>query len=187
MMMTTGTETNLMTADDLMRLDSQGIHGELKRGVFCETMPSGGDHGVISSIVNALVFMFIEPSQLGWVTTEVGVFLERDPDTVLAPDVAYFSHERWPRNRSIPSYVEVVPDLAVEVKSPNDSRREIEEKARTWLDYGVRLVWTVHPETRTVDVYRDDGHVETFRIGDTLDGWEVLPGFSCAISRLFPF
>ena len=101
--------------------------------------------------------------------------------------MAYFSHERWPRDRSIPSYVDIVPDLAVEVQSPNDSRREIDDKARMWLDHGVRLVWAIHPDTRTVDVFRADGSESTLGAGDTLEGWEVIPGFSCAVSQLFPF
>ena len=187
MVTATTTETKPLTADDLMRLESQGVYGELIRGEFHETMPGGGDHGIISSIVNALLYIFIEPERLGWVTTEIGILLERDPLTVRAPDVAYFSHERWPRDRSIPSYVDIVPDLAVEVQSPNDSRREIEDKARMWLDCGVRLVWAIHPDTRTVDVFRADGSESTLGTADTLDGSEVLPGFSCAVERLFPF
>ena len=187
MVTATTTQSKPMTADDLMRLDSRGVYGELVRGEFHEIMPGGGDHSVISSIVNALLYIFIEPERLGWVTTEIGVILERDPLTVRAPDVAYFSHERWPRDRSIPSYADIVPDLAVEVKSPNDSRREVEDKARMWLDYGARLVWAIYPETHTVRVFRSDGGEATLGLGDALDGWEVLPGFSCAVERLFPF
>ena len=73
----------------------------------------------------------------------------------------------------------------VEVVSPNDTRREVAAKAHMWLRYDVRLVWVVLPQTRTVDVYRPGHAVETLTDQDPLDGLDVLPGFTCAVSAVF--
>ncbi len=180
------TATKLLTADDLLRLDSQGIRGELIRGVFHEIMSSGLEHGEIAAKLTILLGIFIMPRRLGRLaTSDVGVWLERDPDTVREPDIAYFSAARLPPDVRITGYAEVPPDLVVEIVSPSDTRREVREKARMWLSYGVALVWVVQPDTRTVDVYEPDQAAVTLTAQDTLDGSEVLPGFTCPISDIF--
>ena len=180
---TTTTEAKLLTADDLLRLYGEGVRGELIRGVLCETMPTGIEHGkIVAKLVAALVHF---AGELGTVVaSDSGVWLERDPDTVREPDVAFFSAEKMPLNARITGYAEVAPDLVVEIASPSDSRREVHDKARMWLSHGVRLVWVVHPETRTVDVYRTDGDAATLSETDALDGLDVLPGFTCALSAV---
>ena len=183
---TTTTEPRLLTAEDLLRLYSEGVRGELIRGVLCETMPTGELHGkIVTRLVGAL-FSFVEPRGVGTLfASDSGVWLERDPDTVREPDVAFTSVERLPLDAWNTGYSELPPDLVVEIASPSDSRREVHDKARMWLSHGVRLVWVVHPETRTVDVYRPDGGAATIAEQDTLDGLDVLPGFTCAVRAIF--
>ena len=184
--MTTTTETDLLTADDLLRLYSRGVRGELIRGVLCETMPVGIEHGRIVMDLAYELNSFIKPRRLGTlVGSDAGVWLERDPDTVREPDVAFFSVGNVPLDRRVTGYAELPPDLVVEVASPSDSRREVHDKARMWLSHGVRLVWVVQPQTRTVDVYQADGDAATLGEQDSLDGLDVLPGFTCAVSALF--
>ena len=184
--MTTTTEARLLTADDLLRLYSRGVRGELIRGVLCETMPTGQEHGEIAALLTAELVVFARARALGRVTTsDAGVWLERDPDTVREPDVAFFSAAKVPPGLRVTGYSEVAPDLVVEIASPSDSRREVHDKARMWLSHGVRLVWVVHPETRTVDVYRPDGDAATLSGQDVLDGLDVLPGFTCDVSAVF--
>ena len=184
--MTTTTEAKLLTAADLLRLDGEGVRGELIRGVLCETMPSGQEHGEIVMNLGVALGNFIKPRGLGrLVGSDSGVWLERDPDTVREPDVAYFSAERTPPGARVTGYSEVVPDLVVEVVSPSDSRREIHDKARMWLSHGVRLVWVVHPETRSVAVHQQDRDTVTLGEDDALDGLDVLPGFSCPVPAVF--
>ncbi len=180
------TATKLLTADDLLRLDSQGVRGELIRGVFHEIMSSGVEHGKIAMKLGILLGIFIMPRKLGTlVASDVGVWLERDPDTVREPDIAYFSAARLPTDVRITGYAEVPPDLVVEIVSPSDTRRAVRDKARMWLSYGVALVWVVQPDTRTVDVYEPDQAAVMLTDNDTLDGAAVLPGFTCPISDLF--
>ena len=183
---TTTTGAKLLSAADLLRLDTEGVHGELIRGVLCETMPTGIEHGrVVTNLVIELGAL-VRPAALGTlVASDSGVWLERDPDTVRESDIAFFSAERMPLNARITGYAEVAPDLVVEVASPSDSRREIHDKAHMWLNHGVRLVWVVQPETRTVDIYRPDGDIATLGEQDALEGLDVLPGFSCDVGAVF--
>jgi Uma2 family endonuclease len=184
--MTTTEATRLLTADDLLRLHSRGVRGELIRGVLCETMATGQRHGKIVMNLGSELRVFAKAGRLGTlVGSDSGVRLERDPDTVREPDLAFTSADRLPLGEDVPGYAEVVPDLVVEVRSPGDSRREVNDKARMWLSHGVRLVWVVHPDTRTVDVHLAGGDVSTVGGDDALDGGDVLPGFSCALGDIF--
>ena len=168
------TTTKLLTADDLLRLCGKGVRGELIRGVLCETMPTGFEHGTIVTRLTIRLGTFIEARRLGHLTaSDSGVWLERDPDTVREPDVR------------VTGYAETVPDLVVEVASPGDSPRELNDKALMWLSYGVRLVWVVHPPTRTVDVYREGRPEATLTANDSLDGLDALPGFTSPVRDVF--
>ena len=182
----TTTKQELLTADDLLRLYSQGVRGELIRGVLCKTMSVGQEHGEIVLNLGARLWIIVNAQKLGrLVASDSGVWLERDPDTVREPDIAFFSAEKVPPGVRVTGYSETVPDLVVEVHSPSDSMREVHDKARMWLSYGVRLVWVVHPDTRTIDVHHQEHRVSTLTETDALDGADVLPGFSCAVSDLF--
>ncbi len=176
----------LLTADELLRLSSQGVRGELIRGVLSETMPTGREHGQIVTNLVILLGNFIKPRRLGILTaSDSGVWLERDPDTVREPDIAYFSAETSPLNERVTGYAEVAPDLVVEIASPGDSRRELNDKALMWLSFGTRLVWVVHPATRTVDAHRTNHPVVTLSGDKTMDGLDVLPGFTCPVGEIF--
>ena len=179
-------KTELLTAEDLLRLYSEGVRGELIRGVLHETMATGQKHGWIVSKLVALLMSFILPERLGTVvTSDSGIWLERDPDTVREPDIAFTRAERLPPGGPVDGYSEAVPDLVVEIVSPNDRPGEVTEKTAMWLSFGVRLVWLVRPDSRTIEVHRSGGEVETLGEGDALDGLDVLPGFRCDVAAVF--
>ena len=179
------TETELLTAGELLRLHSEGIRGELIQGVFCETMSTGREHGEIAANTAFELLSFVKPRRLGVVTTsDSGVLLERDPDTVREPDVAFFAADRIGPERE-PRFSDVVPDLVVEIISPSDDLDNVFNKARMWLSFGVKLVWVVHPDTRSVDVHRDGRNVMPMDEHGVLGGEDVLPGFSCPVSSIF--
>jgi Uma2 family endonuclease len=117
--------------------------------------------------------------------TDAGVLLERNPDTVREPDVAFISADRLPLDVRVQGYLEIVPDLVAEVISPNASPVEINDKTQMWLRYGVRLVWEVDPEARTVTAHYPNRPYATFGEDDMLDGGDVLPGFSCPVRDIF--
>ena len=77
------------------------------------------------------------------------------------------------------------PDLAVEVMSPGDTKREVADKVAEWLEAGAAMVWVVDPKLRAVTVYRPFTDSVTLTAGDTLDGGDVVPGFQIAVSEIF--
>ena len=175
----------LMTADDLLRLYGKGVRGELIRGVLHEKMSSGVRHGKIAMLLGSKFVTHVEPAGLGHVFgSDSGVLLERNPDTVREPDLAYVSAERLPLDADVDGYCPVPPDLVVEIKSPSDSEREVDDKASMWLSFGVRMALVINSETRTIRVRRPDLPTVILTIDDTLDGGEVLPGFSCPVREI---
>ena len=182
----TTTKEKLLTADDLMELHSKGVRGELIRGVLCETMSAGTRHGKVVMKLGFLLGSVVYSQRLGTlVGSDSGVLLEREPDTVREPDIAYFSVEKMPLGEDVPGYTEIVPDLVVEIASPSDSLQSLNDKAMLWQSFGVPLVWVGHPGRREVEVYSDGGSVITLTEDDTLDGGDVLPDFSCRVSEIF--
>ena len=176
----------LLTADDLLELDAKGVRGELIRGVLCKTMSTGTKHGKVVMKLGFLLGSVIYPQRLGSITaSDSGVLLERDPDTVREPDIGYFSVEKMPIGDDSEGYADVIPDLVVEIVSPSDSWQSVHDKALMWLSYGVQLVWVGFPDERMVDVYPTGGAMFTLTEDDTLDGGDVLPGFSCRVSEIF--
>ena len=116
---------------------------------------------------------------------ETGFTLQRNPDTVRAPDAAFVAKDRMPQGETPDGYLALAPDLAIEVISPNDRPRAVREKVADWLNAGTRLVWVIYPSSRTVTVHRPPSSVEELGGEDTLDGAEVVPGFTCRVEELF--
>ncbi len=180
------TAAKTLTADDLLRLYSEGVRGELIKGEFRETMSAGVTHGKVVINVAGELRSFVRPRRLGSLMgSDTGILLERDPDTVREPDIAYISAERMSLGADVPGYSEIVPDLVVEVVSPGDTRQEVDDKVRMWLNYGARLVWAIYPSTRTVSVNPARGGSSTLTQDDVLDGGDVLPGFFWNVGDIF--
>jgi Uma2 family endonuclease len=114
-----------------------------------------------------------------------GFVLFADRQTVLVPDVAFVAAERVPLGSARKRFPRLAPDLVVEVFSPSDRLSEALNKVRLYLEAGVRLVWLVDPDKRTVTVFRPDAAPETLDATMTIDGGEVLPGFSASVSAMF--
>ena len=171
-----------MTAEDLLALPGgRGERHELIRGELHTMPPAGGEHGRVHVRIGARLLPYVLEHSLGEVFgAETGFRVERDPDTIRAPDTAFLRTERWREQRRPDAFIEGPPDLAVEVVSPGDTSEEVQEKALFWLDAGTRLVWVVHPRRRTITVYWPDHRSEILRPDDMLDGGDVLPGFSDA-------
>ena len=183
--MTTTTIPKLLTADDLLRLHSQGVKGELIRGVLHKTMPAGLKHGEIVMLLGARFVAHVVPAGLGRVFgSDTGVQLEWDLDTVREPDIAFVSATRLPLDAEIAGYCPVVPDLVVEVASPSDTRPAVDAKATMWLDYGARMVIVIHPQTRRIQIRQPNQPTQLLTDGDTLDGGAVLPGFQCPVTDI---
>ena len=180
---TLGTEP--ITAEQLLEMDAKGMRGELIRGVFCPTMPTGMQHGEIVINLAVLLGNVVRPKKLGTLVIQAGTILSRSPNTVLGGDVSYFSKETLPLGADVPGYAEVIPELVAEVVSFNDTVREVAGKASMWINAGVQLVWVLWPETKMIEVHRPAQPVTTLRETDTLTGEDILPQFKVPIKDIF--
>ena len=174
----------LLTADDLARLQPPDKRTELVRGVMVVREPAGFRHGDVAMAIAARMHMFVSQRDLGRVlAAETGFKLFTNPDTVRAPDVAFVRHDRIP-DPPPRGFAPFAPDLAVEVLSPDDRPGEVLEKVADWLNAGTRLIWEINPERRAARAYRADGTVSVLTDADSLDGEDVLPGFTCTLREI---
>jgi Uma2 family endonuclease len=178
------TTTELITAEQLLAMGNIG-RCELVEGRIIMLSPTGGQHGIIEGRFYKALDAFVTPRHLGLVMVgEVGIYTRRHPDTVRGADALYISNERaakW----SGKGYLDVAPDLVVEVMSPDDRWIEITQKLREYFQIGVRLVWVAEPSARLVYAYRSLTDVRQLGENDTLSGDDVLPGFSVPVAGLF--
>jgi Uma2 family endonuclease len=177
-------QTTPVTGDELYRIGDLG-RTELVKGEIVHMSPTGFTHGYIETNFSAALKAFVKQQKAGRVLSgEVGIYTRRDPDTVRAADVAFISNERMAQVKS-KSYLDVAPELVVEVMSPDDAWSDLMEKLDEYFACGVQLVWVADPRTRQVYAYRAVTNVDRFTEKDTLTGGDVLPGFSVLVAELF--
>ena len=186
--MTTTTAAVLVTADELLVMERvPGKRYELVRGILTEKdVPTGDPHAATVLRAGSVVLQYTDLTDYGEARAgEPGYKLESNPDTVRAPDIAWFAPGRIPPGTT--GFPELTPDLCIEVASPSNSRadRLLSDKAQMWLDFGAREVWVLNPEDTTVTRYRPDQSPLTLSEDEMLDGEELLPGFSVAVWQLF--
>jgi len=125
---------------------------------------------------------YLDERNLGYVTGADGGYIMSD-DNVFIPDVGYIAKERMPQTpaREVPT----PPDLAVEVKSPTDTKRAMRQKAEKYLQFGTRLVWLVFPDEQLVEIYTPDDDVITVGMDGVLEGDPILPDFTLPVRNIF--
>jgi Uma2 family endonuclease len=180
------TETQLMTADELLVLPRGEFRYELINGELKQMSPAGQKHGRIIVRLTVPLAKHVLDHHLGEVyAAETGFKLRSKPDTVLAADIAFVRRERLEELGETESYWPAAPDLSVEVNSPSDTVREVEKKVMEWLGFGTRLVWVVSSKLHTVTVYRSLTDIAVLTENDTLDGGDVVPGFQITVAEIF--
>jgi len=175
----------LVNAEQLLQMPENRWY-ELVAGELKPMTPPSSRHAAVVSQLDRLLGNHVARRKLGVVLAgDPGFLLARDPDTVLAPDIAFIRADRITAQPLGEGYWSGAPDLAVEVLSPGNAPNEARDKALAWLDAGARLVWVVDPATRTVTVYRSSTDIETLPQGAELDAPSLLPAFHCPIADLF--
>lgn len=175
-----------MTAEELFRLSDDNCRHALVRGELQRMAAAGFRHGAVIMNVAGPLNQHVQALGLGVVCgAETGFVLERDPDTVLAPDVAFVRRERIPASGPPVTFWEGPPDLAVEVTSPGDTRREVADKVASWLAAGTRLVWVVDPKRLLVEIHQPDSAPRRLERSDVLDGEPLFPGFRLPVTDIF--
>lgn len=177
--------TTLLTAADLLELPDDGVRHELIHGELTGMNPTGFEHLDLSGLLIHRLRGFASERGLGIVGGEAGFVLAHDPDTVLAPDIVFVRADRLPPREERQGFLDLAPDLAVEILSPSDRAVDVNAKVVIYLEAGVRLVWIVDPRRHTVTAYAADRTARVLVEGDDLDGGEALPGFRLPLTELF--
>lgn len=157
---------------------------ELIDGRIVPIAPAGDEHGFVEFNLGAELRAFVRQHNLGWVLGgEVGIYIHRNPDRVRGADIVFVSRERLPALTD--KFLEVTPELVVEVMSPNDTWEGVREKLADYFSIGVVQVWLVEPRNRKLLVYRSSTDLQEFGTGDMLMSEGVLEGFRLDIAALF--
>lgn len=172
-------------ADEDDRGESDAVVGDEPE---VEPLPVSALALEVANDLAAELIVFVRPTGLGRVYTEMMFRLPPPVDRERRPDVAFVPFSRRPRERSAPEgrALAVVPDLCVEVVSPTDRAEEVREKVVEYFAVGVRLVWVIFPRLQVVDVFEAVDRVRVLGRADALDGGPVLPGFTLPLAELFP-
>jgi Uma2 family endonuclease len=180
------TTTKLTLDEFLARPDTEPASEYVCGEVYQKPMPDK-DHADLQFLFALLIRQFLATAPLGVVGLEWRcIFGPPGHERAFIPDVAFATHERHAvPGRNARKFLWTAPDLAIEVLSPDQPADEFADKLQFYLLHGVRLVWVVNPETRTIRVYRPGEDAQLLQSGDILDGGEVLSGFSISVDDIF--
>lgn len=175
--------TTRVSIEDFAVVSRDGIW-ELIDGEPIEVTPSADRSGWIAGEVFGRLRDHVRSNNLGWAfPPETGFILFDDRATVRSPDAAFVRLDRLPAFSD--RFVPMAPDFAAEVLSPSDRMADALAKVATYLQAGTLLVWLVNPATRTIVVFRAESDPVTLGEADTLDGGDVLPGFTVPVAEIF--
>lgn len=181
--------TRLLTAEEFFdwanRPENRDRHFELEGGEFVEVSRPEERHGVVCGNVAYLLGAYVRQLGKGYVCpNDTGLILKRDPDTVRGPDVLLYLQPKRFDDLQI-KYTERMPELVVEVLSPNDKSNRIPRRITTFLNRGVKLVWIIDPDDRSIALHRANRPPLVLEETDVLENIDELPAFRCAVAELF--
>jgi Uma2 family endonuclease len=168
-------------------LDNADLY-EIIDGVRVEMPPMSAESTAIASRLARLLSNHGDAQGIGEAYPEMLIRLPLTPERNRRPDVIFVPYSHWPRNRPVPptNAWDVLPTLCVEVVSPHDLVDELTEKIDEYFRAGVTQVWVVHPRRQLVQVHDSLTEVRGLGRADTLDGGQMLPGFTLPLGDLFP-
>jgi Uma2 family endonuclease len=180
------THGSVMTAEQLFALPDDGKCYELVKGVMHVMSPAGSEHGQLALAIGASLYAHVKAHRLGTAyAAETGFRISRDPDTVRAPDVAFVSNKSSAKAGATRGYLDLAPDLVVEVISPNDTYSDVEGKVGEWIEAGSRIVLVVDPANETFRVYGEEGRTQTLRRGETFSAGNACQGWTLNVDEVF--
>jgi Uma2 family endonuclease len=186
--MTLATDKQKFTPEEFLDLPD-AVSYELVNGELVER--KGSESSVIAAVIVTLLNTFIRGKSMGFIggaDCSYQCFAD-SPNKVRKPDVSFVRSGRLPDDRPPKGHTKIPPDLAVEVLSPGDVVSEVDKKVREYLQAGVRLIWVVNPEMRTVTIHPPAdaklGAITALAENQVISGEDVLPGFECSVSEFF--
>ena len=172
-----------LTQYERLPSDDQYYH-EVSRGLLVREPRPGAEHSWIAGKIYRALSSFVERHGLGIVLMEAGFRLADEPLTLRGPDVAFVAAARVPAQ--LPAgFLATAPDLAIEVLSPSNRARTINERIRDYFEAGTDEVWIIQPKTRTAVVHKPAEEIRLLRETDTLST-PLLPGFELRLAEVLP-
>ena len=175
----------MATEEDLLYVNEHGDRlCELVDGVLVEKA-MGWKESFLTLVLVKFLGEFLDRHNLG-VLVGADAMLRLFPGLIRAPDVSFISWDRFPGGKLPEEPIpDLAPDLAVEVISNSNTRKEMERKLQEYITHGVLLVWYIYPKKQTVEVFKSPSDKKVLTREQTLDGGEVFPGFSLPLAQLF--
>ncbi len=175
--------TRYTTADELFQLGPDAPYVLIEGELVEEVRPQGRLHGRVLSKLNSILDTKIVDPALGELLVgDVGFLLARNPDTVLAPDLAFVRAERLANAGD--GYLPFAPDLAIEVVSPSNTLTEIARKVELYLRHGSSEVWVVRPRERGIVIHRAGVVATIVHDGESIIS-PLFPGKTIDFSSVF--
>lgn len=184
-----GVLTKTMTAEEFYdfanRPENRDRHFELEEGEVVEVPLEGTKHGVACGIAVWLLGSYTRKVCRGYVCcNNMGLIVERDPDSVLGPDISVYTESRkfdelekkWPKR---------LPKLIVEVLSPNDRQGKMQKRINKFLEKGVAMAWLLDPEAETLTIFLPNRQPIVLEGDEEVAGLKALPDFKCKVSEFF--
>ena len=172
-----------LTLEEFLAMEDTEPASEYACGEVIQKPMPNEPHSAIQLYLAILLFQFLARTKLGRVRPEWRcIFGPPGRRRAYVPDLVYVSAARYRQGRAGDGFLHTAPDLAVEILSPRQSVVRFSAKIRFYLAQGVRSVWVVDPRAMTITVFVPDGDERVLYPGDTLDGGDVLPGFSVPVA-----
>jgi Uma2 family endonuclease len=178
--------TRHMTLEEFLAMPDTEPASEFACGEAVQKPMPDNAHAILQPYLWMLIYQFLSQARLGRVRTEWRcIFGPPKRRRAYVPDVVYVSFERMPPGDTrVNRYVRTAPDLIVEVLSPDQPVARFTAKIQFYLRHGVRMVWVVNPQDETIMMFQPGEDDVTLRVGDTLDGGDVLPGFTAGVDDI---
>ena len=179
-------EKKVWTDAAFMALPDNGCHYEVVNGELIDMGNSGAKHGYIAVILSSALFAVVMAQKLGALFDSSTAFKMKNGNK-RSPDISFFAKDRLQKLEDLPvGFLDGSPDLAIEILSPTNTIEEIDDKLVEYFENGARLVWVINPSQHHVLVYRSAQEPDRLlKSADSLDGEDVVPGFTFPVADLF--
>lgn len=174
----------LITGDMLAQMEGMD-NAELINGKIVHHMPTSHRHSAIEATVAISIGAYLLENRIGRVLTgEAGVYTRRNPDSIRAMDAAYISNERYALVQSH-SFLDVAPELIIEVMSPGDRWSDVHEKIAEYFAIEALELWIIDPRLEQIHVYTSPTQSKIYSTADIITTESILPRFTLPVRHLF--